>query len=117
MIDMVWPPPGSFTGGAALDHLVRNCQPESRHLLLNLLGDNVVLDLVVGGLGNDLLLHQLILPGIGPVLEVLFEYASPIPGRAFNSSSDAVLRSNGAFLGAAGLAGCLVSVFTGSFAA
>src|SRR5262252_3118064 len=36
-----------------------------------LLGDDVILDLVVGGLGQDLLLHQLVLPLVGAVLDDL----------------------------------------------
>lgn len=52
--------------------MIRSARPAHEWaLLLHLLGDDVVLDLVVRSLGDDLLLHQLVLPRIGPVLDDL----------------------------------------------
>src|SRR5262249_1546452 len=61
---------------ALIDTIIRSgglfrCQPHERASFLHLLGDDVVRDLVVGGLGGDLLLHEFILPSIWPVLDNL----------------------------------------------
>src|SRR5262245_2593716 len=50
---------------------------------LLLLGDDLILDLVVRGLGNDLLLHQLVLPLVGTAVDDLLRVGVTDAGKSF----------------------------------
>ena len=64
---------------------VSNSSTDTSRLLL--LGDDLILDLVVGGLRDNLLLHQLVLPLVRPAVDDLLG----VGVKALRSSSEALL--------------------------
>ena len=74
----------------------------------------MILDLVVGGLGQHLLLHQLVLALQARSWTIFLAYASPTPGIVFRSASLAVFRSSGSCAILSSLAAGLVSALAGA---
>src|SRR6185295_15540821 len=68
------------------DHVAQSrgrCTVRAAALLLRLPGDDQVADLIVGPLGNDLLLHQLVLGAVGAALDDLVGVSVADSGQGF----------------------------------